>query len=190
MSAFLKKTVFFFLFIIVTAASAQSQSKPVSLKLYSCETGLIYSIDSNEIALTGTWFVPNDSTNLFMRTKLDSAGLAVYSNAVNGFMNIPGDEILYNNCVDDGFNFKIYLYEDSLVKKIFVGNYYDERVDKLTALFDLYVAENVAGNDHYHIGYGDAGNIENIIKDQQACTETTPKKYLDYLLNKWCEMKN
>ena len=77
-----------------------------------------------------------------MKASIADSDLIKLKNTLKALVSTPGDELLDNNCVNDGFNFKIYLYSDRLEKKIFVGNYYDERVDQLTALFESHLLKS------------------------------------------------
>lgn len=186
----MKKYALYIILVFCFITTFGQTSEPVikRIRLYSCETGLIYEITTTEIALEGTWFVPNDSSKTFMRTRIDKSDNELFLIIASSILKTKGNEILYNHCVNDGFNFKIYLYGNSVEKKIFVGNYNDKRVDQLTSLFDKYLIKAGLGGISYKIGYGSKEAIEDLIKSQNSCNMVAPDDYKKYLLDNWCEL--
>jgi hypothetical protein len=161
-----------------------------SLKLFSCETGTIYQYKNHEIAVDDTWPLANDSSKFLLRTKITLADADRFKDIFSLFIRDSSDELLYNNCVNDGFNFKIYLYSDSIEKKILVGNYYDKRVDQLTQLFDKYLMHSGFAEDGpYTIGYRNNMDVEEMIKDQKLCDWAMSEDKKKHLLNNWCELE-
>jgi len=124
-----------------------------------------------------------------MRTKIDKTDSELFQIITSVFLKKRDNEILYNHCVDDGFNFKIYLYTDTVVKKIFIGNYYDKRVDQLTTLFDKYLIKAGLDEASYKIGYANKESVANLIKSQDSCTMIAPDDYKKHLLDNWCELR-
>ena len=99
--------------------------------------------------------------------------------------------IYYNNCIDDGFGFKVYIRDGYRLQKIVVANYYTEMLDSLSAVFDDQLS-NYHSRFDTNIGYGktdeDKEYIEELKKEQDAddCRCKLTRSFRRRLLNEWC----
>lgn len=160
-----------------------------SIKLFNCETGLIYSYADKQIELKGTWFVPDNSTDIWYSKTVDSAATSAFDKIFDTFSKLEKRVMYLNYCVDAGFNFKVYIQVDTTLQKIFVGNYYDKTVDSLTTLFDEQLKDFNA-NFSFNIGYGSKSEVERLIKWQTDCKQTYSDEYKNHMLEKWCEINS
>ena len=186
------RTVLLFIALFsLTNSYGQTPSKPTrSIKIFNCETGLIYSYADNKIEFKGTWFVPDSSTDIWYSKTVDNFTSAAFSKLFDTFATLDKKVIYYNHCVDDGFHFKVYIQVDTSLQKIFVGNYYDKVIDSLTSLFDEQLKEFKASFS-FNIGYGkNKDEIERLIKWQTECKQTYSEDYKNHLLDNWCEINS
>ena len=150
---------------------------------------MIYQYADNKIVLEGTWFVPSDTSKIWFSKPVDKATSVSFDKLFDVFSKLDKKLFYYNHCVDDGFNFKVYIQNNSSIQKIFVGNYYDKLVDSLTTLFQDQLKEFNPGFN-VSIGYGkDKEYIDDMIKSQNACNSKYPNDYKIHLLDNWCELE-
>ena len=167
----------------------QTRLLPIKrITIYSCETNAKYKFRNDSLFLESDWESRNGNTNVIMATKINDSDLIIIRNITLTLMNPLENELLLNNSINDGFNFKVYLYSDSLAKKIFVGNYYDERIDRLTSLFEKYLIKNKIDMDGYSIGYGTKEGNDRLIRSQKLCDQKIPDSYKKWLIDGWCEL--
>jgi hypothetical protein len=161
-----------------------------SVKILSCETGLIYKYADNKVVLEGTWHVPSDTSKIWFSKSVDKATSASFDKLFDIFSTLDKKLFYYNHCVDDGLNFKVYIQNDTSIQKIFVGNYYDKLVDSLTTLFQEQIKDFNPGFI-VSIGYGkDKKSIDDMIKSQNTCDLKYPNDYKSHLLDNWCELED
>lgn len=182
----MRTTLFLILLFILTNSYGQTAR---SIKIFNCETGLIYSYADKKIELKGSWFVPDNGTDIWYSKTVDSATSSSFDKLFGIFLKLDKRVMYLNYCVDDGFNFKVYVQVDTALQKIFVGNYYDKTIDSLTALFDEQLKDFKA-NFLFNIGYGNKSEIERLIKWQTDCKQTYSDEYKNHTLDKWCEVNS
>jgi hypothetical protein len=186
----MRTTLFFIaLFNLAHSFGQTINGSKKSIKILNCETGLIYKYADNKVILEDTWYVPSDNSRILFSKTVDKTTSASFDKLFGIFSTLDKKLFYYNHCVDDGFNFKIYIQNDTSIQKIFVGNYYDKLVDSLTTLFQ----EQLKGfNPGFivSIGYGkDKKSTDAMIKSQNACDSKYPNDYKNHLLDNWCELE-
>lgn len=152
-------------------------------KLWDCRSQTKWHIkDSNlncKVLLLET--ISFDTT--INRTNIDSLNILFQD-----ILSENGDEVWLNHCIDDGTNLKFIISHNGVSKKVFVGNYFDDRLNKIALIINPYLTNFKGPYFESTIDYG-SRNMEWIkaeIESQNSCPEAS-EDYKISLLNKWCE---
>lgn len=185
----MKTNLLFISLLSLTVSFGQSGFKVErSIKILDCEGGFIYHYAGNKVVLEGTWLVPSDTSKIWFTKTVDKTTSDAFNKVIDAFEKLDNKLFYYNNCTNDGFNFKIYIQNKDSVQKIFVSNYYDALVDSLTSIFQEQLID-FKSDFNPGIGYGkNREYIEGLIKSQKACNDV-PTDFKNYLLDKWCELE-
>ena len=131
--------------------------------------------------------MPDNRTNFWYGRTIDSTAFSSFEKLFDQFARLEKRVVYLNQCINDGFNFKVYVQVDTTLQKIYVGNYYNKTIDSLTRLFDDQLEGFKAGFS-FKISYGSESEIGQLIKWQSDCKKVSNKEYNDQLLDKWCEI--
>ncbi|MBK8701797.1 MAG: hypothetical protein IPN29_20430 [Saprospiraceae bacterium] len=181
------KISFLIFFFLLNQALAQNPSSYL-ITIYSCETGVQYKLRNDSLFLASERGSSDGKYQVIMAYKINDSERMSVKNAISTIMRNTEDEIFINPCVDDGFHLKIYVRKDKVKKKVFVGNYYDERIDSLTGLFDKCLLKNKIDMVAYSIGYGSKESRDRIIQSQNLCCQKITPDYRKSLIDLWCEI--
>ncbi len=177
---------FFSVLVTLKGLGQDVHNSNITVNIISCETSIIWRIRNDSLLIEmSDDLLPNQS-KFALQVKILKEDLKKIDSAFVKLTSSPENEVLVNECIDDGFNFKMYLNDGNIKKKIFVGNYYDSRVDSLTKIITWYVKKSGLYLGNYGIGCDD--DPERSVKSQERChiilTESHRKSYLD----RWCEI--
>jgi hypothetical protein len=161
-------------------------------QLYHCESSLLIQINNDSLYYENKTFdAPEYKTSI---TKKD---LALLNRKLHAIFQKKGNETWYNHCIDDGVNLKFMITKNGISKKVFVGNYFDTRLNEIALIINKYLKEVTHRfkskygtiNSKTSIPYGiiNKNQIKGAIKQQANCPNA-PKEYREYLLNEWCDL--
>lgn len=104
-------------------------------KLYSCETTSLVTLKNNKLH-----FVNDLLEHIEHEVDLEKEDLRIINEEIKDILKKKGNEVWLNDCIDDGTNLKFKIIKgDIILKKVFVGNYLDLRLNKIILLIDKYL---------------------------------------------------
>ena len=161
-----------------------------SFTIHSCESSMNYKYINGKFIVESNWESVDGSYKALMTATVEDSDIRALNKVFLEFTKTKENELLLNNCINDGSNFKLYLYNNSLVKKIFLGNYYDARFDILTRIFQKYLDRNKVSlfGASIGIGYGSEEDIKSLVESQNRCSQNIPEAFRKWLLYDWCEL--
>ncbi len=184
----MKNIFWLFFFSISFKIFAQNNIKSRTIYILSCQSSILYKYEKNQIIVESVPFYGQTSKNeVISKQQILSTDIEKINVLSDNFFQIPDDELLSNDCVADGFNFKIFLKTDNKLKRILVSNYYDSRIDSLLKIFDKYINVSDSNFQYNRIGYGDSS--KELIESQNNCERKTPNDFKQHLLKEWCEIE-
>lgn len=181
------KILFLGLGLLFISSCGKSQ-EGVIVQIYSCESSSLYSISGNELLYQNKFLNQAEIGKHDTTFILHEQEMKVLQMGIKKYLESSTDEVLLNACVNDGFNHKIVFLNDKgdKVKKVFVGNYFDQRFNEITAILNIYLkridSEFTLGVSHFD----DRDIIEQMIESQKKCEDASPS-YKERMLNEWCE---
>jgi hypothetical protein len=184
---FMKNIFWFFFFSLPFKNFAQNTIKSRTIYILSCESGILYKHEKNKIIVEGGPFFGSKPDEVISKQQTSSNDTKKINLLFDNFTQIPDDDLLSNDCVADGFNFKIFLKSDNILKRILVSNYYDSRVDSLLKIFDKYITVSDGNFQYNRMGYGN--DSKELIESQNSCTNKTTEDHKKFLLNEFCELE-
>lgn len=167
-----------FTFIFTSNALAQDYE----FKIMSCESHNRYILKENQFQFESKVFRP-----IKFDTIISNEDLLILNSEFSKILSKKEDEVWLNYSINDGENLKFILSDGTNSKKVFVGNYYDERLNKIALILNKYLSSIMAGF-HVKIPYGTLN--EKAIKEfieRQSKSDEAPKEYKENMLNNWCE---
>lgn len=160
------------------------------LKLMHCETGNLIEIGQH--SLLSFYNSMESDTCRFVVSRKD---LTEISTQLRSFLANTEDEIWINDCVDDGTHLRLLIDTGDYAKKIYIGNYFDQRLAVILSIINSYldkVRSKVISSVIFTIPYWrpnlDKRTVKRIVKDQSKC-----KLYPDYINGRfrhdWCKVE-
>ncbi|MFK7971260.1 MAG: hypothetical protein AB8F95_12875 [Bacteroidia bacterium] len=115
--------------IKVSTQKNEIREAPFAIKIKSCKSATAYLYEHGKITL----YYFRD-TSEYQISKADSIQFERLGKACFA----DGEHEILTTLSSDGFSYKIHVEKDSSLKKIFISNAYDLRVDQLCILFNKY----------------------------------------------------
>jgi hypothetical protein len=181
--------IIFLLLIFLSVLNLKAQG--IKFRLYHCESTKLIQIYKDSL-----FFESSLLDSMKYKTVINEKDLKILKRQFLKISQKRADEIWLNNCIDGGINLKFIICKDTLLKKVFVGNYYDKRLNKIVLIINKYVK----GVKSYFWYKGEKistittipytlnkNEAKEYYKIQKNCDEA-PLKYKNYLLNEWCEL--
>ncbi|WP_046742913.1 hypothetical protein [Kordia zhangzhouensis] len=158
------------------------KAQTIEFKLYHCESTSLVRIKKDSLHFENLLLKPVKEDTLISKNDLDSLNLLFQD-----ILKKKGDEVWLNHCVDDGTNLKFIITRNGISKKVFVGNYFDHRLNKIALIINKYL-KKVNAEFITTIPYGTTNEsiIEKEVGSQNNCEEA-PESYKKSMLNEWCE---
>ena len=174
----MKTALTFLLFAILGKLNAQV----IEFKLYSCESSSLIQIKGDSLHFENLMFEPR-----ILDTLIDEFDLAQLQLQFEMILKKRKDEVWLNACIDDGTNLKFIIKKEGFSKKVFVGNYFDRRLNEIALIINKYLLK-VKSRYILSIPYGmtDKESIREEIRSQKRCKKA-PAEYKERMLNTWCE---
>jgi hypothetical protein len=177
-------TLIFGLFAISCNTVRSQQTDTFKIEVVSCMSSITYSFDGDSVVIKDKAY----RQKAYSSNKVGIADFQKFRLVANKMLEIKGDEVLNNPCIADGFHVKVYLRLKNDNKRIFIGNYYDSRVDSLISIFEKYINRNDDVLKYNGFSYSKSSKeIQKMIAEQTSCTEKISDKMKEYLLHSFCE---
>ena len=157
----------------------------IKIIVLNCMSSIAYEFNGDTVTIND-----HDRPYIFSLSRVTKTDSAKFVNIAKKICLIKTDEVLDNACINDGFHLKIYLEYNGNKKKIFIGNYYDARIDSLLSIFDKYIDRNNEILKYNAFSYGHSKEyIQEMKESQKLCDFKTNKEMKQHLLNVFCEDK-
>jgi hypothetical protein len=176
--------IIFGFFEIISFINGSQKIDTIKIEVVNCMSSITYSFDGDSVVIKDKLF-PKQT---YSSNKVDTVDLTRFVIVAKKMLETKGDEVLDNACVMDGFHIKVYLTINGDKKKIFIGNYYDTRVDSLVTIFDKYINRENEILKYNAFRYSKSPDrIKEMIDDQKSCTEVPSEEMKRHLLHSFCE---
>ncbi|GAB5526878.1 MAG: hypothetical protein Roseis2KO_47500 [Roseivirga sp.] len=149
-------------------------------------SGTELELTGNQYFLRSTWPERKDTVII------SDQDLLQVKNALVDIFQKEGDEYWSVSCIADGFHLKLYLKQGNKQKKIYIGNYFDLRYNKIALILNRNLPENP--EYYYRLPYGitDPDEIERALKKSENNPELypecqAPEHIVEEAMNVWCE---
>jgi hypothetical protein len=177
------KKILFLIILIISITCLHAQD--LEFRIYCCETTSLVTLKNGRLRFINTLL-----ENIKYDSEISKDDLIVLNNEIKDINTKKGNEVWLNHCIDDGTNLKFKIIDhDIIVKKVFVGNYMDRRLNKIILIINKYLEKINTNSFIAVLGYGSNNEnyIKNEIADQESCPMTASEKYKNAMLNSWCE---
>ena len=159
-------TIFGFFILFSCKDSDKKQTNTIKIEVVNCLTSMAYSFDGDSVVIKQVPYI-------YWGTKVDTNDLKKYTAIATKILEIKEDEVFDNVCVSDGFQIKVRTTYNGKSKILFVGNYYDSRVDSVISIFDKYINRENEFLKYNAFRYPKSmDRIKEMITDQEACPIT------------------
>ncbi|MBO6879665.1 hypothetical protein [Winogradskyella sp.] len=167
------------------SCSKGSKYKPYEFVLLNCESHSLVEVKGNSLHYKNSLFNEPEYNAILEKSDFDNLNIQFEKLLKNN----NHDEVWLNHCISDGTNLKFILSKGGASKKVFVGNYFDERLNKIVLILNKYLKERET-NYIPTISYGttDEDIIKRKIESQNLCDDA-PEEYKESMLNRWCKIK-
>lgn len=175
----------FLIICIIVIFGLNLKAQDFEFKLYSCETTSLITLKNNKLH-----FVNDLLEHIEHEVDLEKEDLKIINEEIKNILKKKGNEVWLNHCIDDGTNLKFKIIEgDIVLKKVFVGNYLDLRLNKIILIIDQYLKKFNTNRYIITISYGfdSEESINSKIAEQKSCPMIAPRKFKKAMLNSWCE---
>jgi hypothetical protein len=175
-----KKLSIFFLITFLVSLNAQR----LEFRLFNCQTTTLVIVKKGKLFFENNLIKP-----IKYKTSISKEDIKLLEKEISNINKIKGNEVWLNHCVDDGTDLKFKIIDnDLLIKKVFVGNYMDRRLNQIVLIINKYL-KNLKADFITTIPYGikDEKYIKIEIAEQEACPFKAPQEYKNSMLNNWCE---
>jgi len=168
--------------LILLAILGKLNAQVIEFKLYACESSSLIQIKGDSLHFENLMFEPRILDTLI--DEFDEAQLQLQFEMI---LKKRKDEVWLNACIDDGTNLKFIIKKEGFSKKVFVGNYFDRRLNEIALIINKYLLK-IKSRYIVSIPYGmtDKESIREEIKSQKRGKEA-PSEYKEHMLNTWCE---
>ena len=174
----MKTVISIFLISVFGALKAQA----FEFKLNHCESSSLIFLKEKNLHFENLMLEP-----IIYDKLISDSDFEILNTQFDKIFKKRHDEVWLNHCIDDGTNLKFHLSKNGFTKKVFVGNYFDERLNVIALVLNKYILE-IETPYIVTIPYGTSnkGNIKEQIKRQRKCKDA-PEEYKERMLNVWCE---
>lgn len=165
------------LLILVTISWAVN-SQSIDFELCICRGLYECSLRNDSLTAKGLGFKIDT-----VISKEDSDSLQVLFNEI---LKTPGNEAWLNICVDDGLHLKFVLITENRLKKVYVGNYYEARLNSIALILNSYLKRTKKLSGAIPYGRTDKEAIREKIESQNNCKGAPDGLKKDRLYS-WCK---
>jgi len=170
--------IIFFLF------NSNINAQKNELRLYDCETTSLITLKNGTLNFKNNLIKP-----LKFEFKLSKSDIEKINFEIKNILKIKGNEVWENYCIDDGNNMKFkILNKNKIIKKVFVGNYMDRRLNKIVIIINNYLKQIKSSSIlTLSYGYENEKDILKEIDEQNNCPMISSEEHKKSMLNSWCE---
>jgi hypothetical protein len=149
--------------------------------------GFNYAYANQEFKLLDKQSDTNTTSTVLFTKRADTNTALTIDKIIDTLASLGSKVIYWNECIEDGSCFILFIRDGRNIQKIYVSNYYDETIDRLVSIFDAQF-KNYKPYEGNTLSYSDnKDEIESLVKSQHNCDAIADEKFRNDLFEQWTE---